>query len=391
MRIGVLTTSYPRWPGDSAGQFVAALNRSLVDAGHQVEVLAAGPAPEPVPAEVAQGVSPQDSGPGMTEDPALRVRRVSSSLFYAGGAPDALARGGGTWREAARFSMHFSGEFLALQRRYDGFVSHWLVPCGVLAALAAGNRPHVAVAHSSDVHLLRQWRGQGLVRWLARRARLVYTASSLTVPGAQGHVVPMGVDCAQFAASPEQRRAARAELGVQRPTILFLGRLVPVKGVDVLLRALAGLPDATLWIAGDGPLRSALQAQARGLGHRVQFLGPIAGAERRRRLLACDVLALPSIVLPDGRTEGAPQVVLEGLAAGSRVVASRVGGVADLLGDAGWCVPPGDVSACIAALRAALACCDEPQRQRAVAQAQRFDWSLIAPRIIGATFGARHS
>ena len=115
----------------------------------------------------------------------------------------------------------------------------------------------------------------------------------------------------------------------------------------------------------------------------MQFLGSIAGDERRQRLWACDVLAVPSGELADGRSEGAPQVVLEGLAAGAHVVASRVGGVASLLGDAGWCVPPGDVPGWTAALAQALATSVESRRAQAWAQVQRFDWSMVGPQIVG--------
>lgn len=382
MRIGVLTTSYPRWSGDPAGPFVAALNRWLVAAGHQVDVLAAGSAADRLGPHLAASKTPP-----ILDDSGSVVRRVPSSLFYAGGAPDALLSGPTALLEAARFSAVLAARFHDLHRRYDAFVSHWLLPCGVLAAALSDGRPHVAVAHSSDVHLLRRLRGQAVVRWISRRARLVYSAASLRVPGAAGHVVPMGIDCAHFAASPDERRALRAALGVDRPTVLFLGRLVAVKGISVLLQALSALPDAVLWIAGDGPLRPALMEQASVLGPRVQFLGTIVGDERRRRLLACDVLALPSLRLPDGRTEGAPQVVLEALAAGAKVVASDVGGVADLLGDAGWCLPPGDVAAWQAGLAQALQTRDDAHPRRAMAQAARFDWSLTAPRIVGEPFG----
>lgn len=373
MRIGVLTTSYPRWPGEPAGPFVAALNRALISRGHQVEVLAAAG---------GDGLSSTRGQLGEST-----IRRVPSTLFYAGGAPDALTAGPPAWAEALRFMGAYSRAFYGVHRRYDALVSHWLVPCGLLAGALAGARPHVAIAHSSDIHLLRRLRATSLVRHVARRARLVYSAQSLVVPGAPGHVVPMGVDTRQFVASDADRAQARQTLGVRRPTVLFMGRLVPVKGVAVLLAALAGCPDVDLWIAGDGPLRQSLQEQAQALGSRVQFLGTITGDERRQRLWACDLLAVPSIELADGRSEGAPQVVLEGLAAGATVLASRVGGVATLLGDAGYCLPPGDIPAWTAALRAALASLHSAaagdQRRAAERQAARFDWSVVAEQIVG--------
>lgn len=385
MRIGVLTTSYPRYPGDPAGHFVAGLNRYLVGRGHSVEVLAAS---EPGAASAAS----EPVEPGVT------VQRIPSPLFYRGGAPDALAAGLDGARlavaiEAARFSARLGQLLRAGQAQaqaqvgYDALISHWVVPCGMVAAALGGDCPHIAVAHSSDVHLLRRLRLESAVRYVSSRARLVYTSASLRVPGAPGVVVPMGIDTAAFQGTPDQRAAARRRLAAAGPAVLFLGRLVAVKGVGLLLAALAQTGGLDLWIAGDGPLRAGLEAEAlrRGLGPRVRFFGEVAGALRRDLLLACDALALPSLVLADGRTDGAPQVVLEGMAAGCAVVASRVGGVPELIQDAGWLVAPGDAGALAQALVEAV----QPGRLRdervakALRRAATYDWASVAPRILG--------
>jgi glycosyltransferase involved in cell wall biosynthesis len=359
---------------------VAALSRYLVDCGHRVEVLAA---------------AGSEAEPATEEGDAIAVRRVASSLFYQGGAPEALFRslwqpaGGRAAVEALRFSGALARLVDERQARFDAVVSHWLLPCGLLASLLVRGRPHVAIAHSSDIHLVRRWRLEAAARYVAQRARLVYTCSSLRVPGAPGLVVPMGIDVAAFAADPAERQQARQRLAVHSPTVLYLGRLVEVKGLRLLLQALGDLPTHQLWLAGDGPLRDELASLGLqlGLGQRLRFFGEVRGALRRDLLLACDVLTLPSLRLPDGREEGAPQVVLEGLAAGCAVVGSDVGGVAELLGDAGWLVPPGDRAALTAALRSATAVMgDERARleQRSVARARHFDWSVIAPQILGA-------
>ena len=430
MRLGVITTSYPRFAEDPAGGFVRGLNLYLLRQGHQVEVIAAGEPPGPGRRDSAQpfpaaggldalgldalgldsqgldlhGLGPDSHGldshdlglnaggfdSGGLDSDGVEVLRLPCGLFYRGGAPDALARGGSAALIAA---AGFQGRLLAAcaarVRRYDALISHWLVPSGVAAALCAGGRPHVAIAHSSDVHLLRRLRLGGLGRWLSGRARLVYTSASLQLPGAPGVVAPMGITVSEFTATAEQRAAARRELGLARPTVLALGRLVPVKGLDGLLAALAPLPAVDLLIAGDGPLRPALEQQAAPLGARVRFLGEVRGAARRRLLHGCDALVLPSRVLPDGRTEGAPVVLLEALAAGLPIVASAVGGAAELLGDAGLLIPADEPTALTAALRqivcapgVAAAC-----SARARARAAQFDWEVIAPRLLGQPLG----
>lgn len=384
MRIGVLTTSYPREADDPAGHFVRGLCLYLADRGHRVEIVAAG-----------EGSSTGAVSSGPMDGP-LRVRRVPSPLFYRGGAPDALAAGRGprVFAEAAGFSGRLLLECQRELRTCDALLSHWLVPCGVAAALCAAGRPHVAVAHSSDVHLLRRLGLTAVVRWLSRRARLVYTSESLRIPGAAGEVVPMGLDTASYAAAEPERLAARAALALRKKTILVLARLVPVKGLDVLLAALGRLigqgADVELLIAGAGPLRSELETLTRdaGLGAAVRFLGEVRGAQKRRLLIGCDVLALPSRRLADGRTESAPTVLLEALASGCPVVASDVGGARELLGDAGTLVPPEDPGALAAALRAIL---EDPDRaallrRRGPVRARGFDWSRVAPRLLGPAF-----
>ncbi len=381
MRIGVITTSYPRSPEDPAGGFVRGLNLYLQRQGHQVEVIAAG--------EVAAADSPAAARLSVDAD-GIAVLRLPCALFYRGGAPDALSRGGAAaLLAAAGFQARLLAAGAARVRRYDALISHWLLPSGLAAALCAAGRPHVAIAHSSDVHLLRRLRLGGLGRWLSRRARLVYTSASLQLPGAPGVVVPMGVTVSEFAATAAQRAAARRELGLLRPTVLALGRLVPVKGLDCLLAALAPLADVELLIAGDGPLRPALEQQAAGLGARVRFLGEVRGPARRRLLHGCDALALPSRVLADGRTESAPVVLLEALAAGLPIVAAAVGGVGELLGDAGLLVPPDAPAALTWALRQVLLTpgVAATYAARARERAAGFDWAVIAPRLLGQPLG----
>lgn len=125
------------------------------------------------------------------------------------------------------------------------------------------------------------------------------------------------------------------------PIVLFLGRLVANKGCDVLLRALLLLPSSRAWIAGDGPERPKLEALARqlGLGDRATFLGWTAPDQVRELLESSRVLAVPSLW-----PEPFGLVALEAYESGRPVVASAVGGLADLVVDGitGKLVPPDD-------------------------------------------------
>jgi glycosyltransferase involved in cell wall biosynthesis len=140
--------------------------------------------------------------------------------------------------------------------------------------------------------------------------------------------------------------------------ILFVGRLVPQKGLDVLLEALAdpaANPDWRLEVIGDGPDAGSLreQASAAGLGQRVNWRGNCRFEEVARAYSETDVVVSPSVIGPNGRTEGIPNVLMEALACTRPVIATRLTGVPELVidGETGLLVPPADPAALVAALR----------------------------------------
>lgn len=377
MRLGVVTTSYPRAPDDPAGTFVAGHVRWLRAQGHEVEVIAAG---DPAGGRAGQG--PDQAG-------VIRVP-APAGLFYSGGAPDALAAGRASLPGAAGFSAGLAIAVARRAPRWDAICAHWLLPCAAAAALVAPRRPLLAIAHSGDVHLaLRLGLGAPLAAALAaRRARLVFVTDGLRQAFASGArfpasrrqvedalVCPMGIDVARFRAMAAGPREPRM--------VLFLGRLVAIKGVAVLLEAIARIPAATLVVAGDGPARPALTAAARARGLAVQFTGEVRGPARDRLLARAQVVALPSVPVEGQRTEGLPQVALEAMAAGAALVASRTGGLAELPDGVALRTAPGDAGALAEAIAGLL---DRPaERQAQVERAAHWvaahDWSTVGPAL----------
>jgi glycosyltransferase involved in cell wall biosynthesis len=168
--------------------------------------------------------------------------------------------------------------------------------------------------------------------------------------------------------------------------LLFVGRLVGVKGPRLLLRALTQLsgthPDATLTYVGDGPDRVALETLARetGLAERVRFLGYQPPEKVAEALADADVFCLPSFA------EGVPVVLMEAMAAGRAVVTSRIAGIPELIEDgvSGRLVPPGDLGALTDALEACLSDRDAARRMGEAARARvaaEFDARIEARKL----------
>lgn len=174
------------------------------------------------------------------------------------------------------------------------------------------------------------------------------------VPAKRIAVMPNGIDVGRFRPDAAQRLATREALGIGVDTRLLLnvGRLVPEKSQDTLIRAFARIEDGTtpshLLIAGGGPLRQPLAdlVASLGLGGRVTLLGPRDDVPAL--LNAADAFALSSNI------EGLPMVLVEALATGCPVVSTDAPGVAEVLGNQGTIVARGDIPALAAALASTL-------------------------------------
>lgn len=266
-------------------------------------------------------------------------------------------RGGGRRRH-----LRLAGAALRTARRFrpDAVYAHMLVPAGLTAALAC-RAPLVVTAHGQDVANIGSIPGvRAATRLVARRAATVIAVSDwlrreleARVPEARGktEVVDCGVDLDLF--TPQPRPAGEG------PAYLCVGSLTERKNVVRLAAAFARLGEGTLTFAGDGPLRSALAGRPG-----VRLLGAVRHDEIPTLLAACDVYCQPSLVEPFG------QAVLEALACGRPVVATRIGGPPELVPtEAGVLVDPLDEDDLVAALRAAAALpCPNPAA-RAAAEA----------------------
>ncbi|MEG3088981.1 glycosyltransferase [Sphingomonas sp. PB4P5] len=219
---------------------------------------------------------------------------------------------------------------------FDVIDAEFFFPDGP-AAVALGRHFGVPVsikARGSDVHhwgkapataaqILAAGRQAGgmLAVSAAMRADMI----ALGLPEARIRVHHTGVDLARFAVV--DRAAGKAALGIDGPLIVALGALIPLKGHDIVLRAVAALPGASLLIVGEGRERAALASAAAALGisERVRLLGALPHAEVAALLAAADVMALASA------SEGLANAWIEALACGTPIVITDVGGAREVV------------------------------------------------------------
>jgi len=270
---------------------------------------------------------------------------------------------------------------------FDVILAAWAYPDGVAAAALARELdvPLVTVVLGSDVTELPDVRGLGpQIRWGLRRAQRVLAVSrsladrvvELGVSRERVVVQHNGVDGARF--KIRDRDEARRAVGVahDRPVIGYIGNIRHVKGTDVLIDAMdhlvkkMGDTSTELWVVGAGEIEAQVKRQVadRGLGERVRFCGLQRHEDIPTWMSALDVFCLAS------RREGCPNVILEALASGKPVVASRVGGVPELLREAnGILVPPEDPPVLARALKEALGRTWDPEAQRASVESLSWD------------------
>lgn len=327
----VLTQGFPRHEGDHRAPFVLDHARALAASGALVRVLC-------------------PSGPGLARRE--RLGGVEVVRFrYAPRRLEVLAYSGAMHRDvrgprALLVPLFLAGFLVAALREGRSAAvlhAHWWVPSGLVAVVAGRllGVPAVVHVHGTDAAVTRgplRW----VARWVLRAAGAVLAASTdlaawvRAVAGVDAAVVPMplGLDRLPPPSPPPPDGP-----------VLAVARLVPEKGIDVLVRAAAaaGVP---VEVVGEGEQRGALEDLARSLGADVRFLGALAPGALAERYAAARLVAVPS------RREGFGLVAAEAAAAGRAVVASRVGGLADVVVDGvtGVLVPPGDVDALAAAL-----------------------------------------
>jgi phosphatidyl-myo-inositol alpha-mannosyltransferase len=348
MRIGLVCPYSLSIPGGVQGQ-VLGLARALRTAGHEVRVLAPcdGPPPD-------AGVTPLGN-----------CVPLAANGSVAPIAPDAAC--------ALRTIRSLRDEDFDVVHLHEP-----LVPGPCLTTVLFANAPMVATFHAAGVSAAYRWLGP-VLSWLSQRfaGRAVVSEDARrlagTYLGGDYEVLFNGIEIERFA-----KAVPAPSTG---PTIFFVGRHEPRKGLAVLLEAMAGLPaDARLWIGSDGPETAELQARTAG-DDRIEWLGRISDDEKASRLQGADVFCAPSL---HGESFGV--VLLEAMAARTVIVASDLPGYRNVARPdrEALLVPPGDPEALAAALRTALT--DRQTEERLLAagdlRADEFSMERLAERYV---------
>ncbi|MGR0320243.1 glycosyltransferase [Agromyces sp. ZXT2-3] len=287
----------------------------------------------------------------------------------------------------------FVAQFLATRRaarewRPDVAHVHWIIPQGIVARLALRRTPALLTTLGGDLYALNARPLRALKSWVIRWAAAVTVMNAemrervirLGAAPDSVRILPMGADLSAVQAVPP----TPAEPG--RTRILFVGRLVEKKGLEVLLdsvRALGTDSAVSLTVVGDGPLRSSLESRARGLD--VTFAGQLGRSELVRRYAACDLAVFPSVLAASGDKDGLPVALLEAMAAGCAVVASDVPGINEAVQDGanGVLVAPGSTEQLTAALDALIA---DPERRRRLGAGARETAEEYSADAVGARY-----
>ncbi len=321
----VTASTFPRWEGDTEPRFVLDLSRNMTDE-FDVTVL--------VPAAPGAKAEEDMEGVHVIRYHYFPIHRWET-LCYPGAIVPRI-------KEKKIRILLVPFLLLALYFRlakilpeYDIVHAHWIIPQGIVQSFF--KKPYIVTGHGGDVTSL----NKGVIKKL--KIRCIRKAKHVTVvsehlkdkikellPEAELDVISMGVDTERFG---KRYRVANYFGQGNKKVVLFVGRLAEKKGVTFLIEAMKQV-DALLIIVGDGPLRQSLEKQALELEKgKVTFLGGRTHDELRTIYASADVFVIPSVTAKDGDQEGLPTVILEAMASGLPIVASKSGGIEQIIQD----------------------------------------------------------
>lgn len=335
-KILVVTSTFPRWPDDVEPPFVFELCKRLSKLGYDIDVIAPHAADLKIK-EVMEGVT------------VYRYKYFfdkQERLAYSGGILSNLKKNRLSYFLLPSF---FLFQFFAVFRRlkskqYDVVHAHWLIPQGVICAiitfLLGKNSPRLlCTSHGSDLFSLQSFFMNKVKIWVGKTANKMTVVSSAMyricvdkyhIDQNKLSIIPMGVDLSTLFVPVA---------GICRKSnrLIFVGRMVEVKGIEYLIDAVKKtrntIPDIELLLVGDGPLKEKLQkkVQKLNLNNNIKFLGSVNQKELPALYSSSAIMVAPSIVDKMNAQEGFGLTVIEALGCGCLVIASNKVGASDII------------------------------------------------------------
>lgn len=221
-------------------------------------------------------------------------------------------------------------------KQVDLVHAHWLIPQGIMQ-INIKNLKYIVTGHGGDVTSLNAWPINLLKKKTLKQAQKITVVSRELEEYIQRlyrndntSIIPMGCDTSAF---DKINRVENFFGQGDKKAILFVGRLAEKKGVAYLIEAMKNIEDAILYIVGKGDLEDELRERAKIIEDKVVFIGPKTHQELPTIYASADVFVAPSITARDGDKEGFGLVIIEAMASGVPVVASKSGGIVDIITD----------------------------------------------------------
>jgi glycosyltransferase involved in cell wall biosynthesis len=339
MKILSITSTYPRFVGDGVGSFIQSISEKLSDYGHNLYVIA----PDNHKAEYQW----------QNKVHLERVKYIWPKKFAKLGHGESLRSDIQLkWYSyiLVLFFSLFSLLRIVINPKYsnvDIIYAHWLLPSGLIGAIISRiyKIPLVIHLHGSDVFVSERYKiFRPFVQYILHSSSKIIACSKdlaerIELFGSKNiEVIPYGVDINLFYPNYENSKK-RITTSTQQKSVTAVGRLVNKKGFSYLILAaekvVSGFPQCVFQIIGDGDQRENLVKLCNSLNLRnnVIFLGNLPRSKISEMLRITDVFALPSVVDEKGNVDGLPNVLLEAMSSGCAVIASRIGGVPDIIED----------------------------------------------------------
>ena len=379
-RLLITGSTFPRYAGDTEPRFVLDLAKNMKEYA-EVTVL--------VPAAPGAAVREELEGVQVVRYHYFPIHSLET-LCYPGAIVPRIREKKVRGLLVPWLFVSLYVHLFKMRREYDIVQANWLIPQGIVQSFI--KKPYVVTGHGGDVTSL----NKGILKVLKKRclknAAGVTAVSQPLMDVLNGiyenpkqAVISMGCDTAMFG---QEHRVENYFGQGDKKVVLFVGRLAEKKGVSYAIEAMRQVNNAILVIAGDGPLKSKLQRQAERVqkesGSTILFLGAKTHEELKGIYASADLFVMPSITAKDGDKEGFGLVILEAFASGLPIVASRSGGITDIVKDGvnGYLAEEKDVSGLADRINIVLQDKNIYNKMQTEAKktAQRYDYCEIAKR-----------